>query len=139
MPTLVHFDIGADDLERAKRFYESLFGWTIRPMPGFPGYYEIGTTDLKGQQGLGGGLTKREGSQQPGVTNFIGVASIDEAISKLRRLGGKLVQDKQAVPGYGFLAVCADTEGNIFGLFEESPGAGELVEETEDGFQTGLS
>ena len=60
MATIVHFDIGADNPERAKKFYEALFGWKIGTMPGFPGYYEIETTDLNNARGVGGGLTKRE-------------------------------------------------------------------------------
>jgi predicted enzyme related to lactoylglutathione lyase len=119
MATIVHFDIGADNPERAKKFYEELFGWKIGTMPGFPGYYEIETADLNGRQGVGGGLTKRENPQQTGITNFIGVSSIDETVAKLNRLGGKLIQSKQPIPGYGYIALCTDTENNLFGLFQE--------------------
>ncbi|MFC0775054.1 VOC family protein [Terrimonas alba] len=120
MATIVHFDIGADNPERAKKFYEELFGWKIGTIPGFPGYYEIETADLNGRQGVGGGLTKRENPQQTGITNFIGVSSIDETLAKLNQLGGKLIQSKQPIAGYGYIAVCTDTENNLFGLFQEA-------------------
>src|SRR5512139_3903235 len=120
MATIVHFDIGADDVNRAKTFYEELFNWKIGPMAGYSNYYEITTSDLNGVRGIGGGLTKRENPLQAGITNFIGIASIDETIAKLDKLGGKLIQSKQAIPGYGYIAVCTDTENNPFGLFEEN-------------------
>lgn len=119
MATIVHFDIGADNLDRAKKFYEDLFEWKIGAMPGISNYYEITTSDLNGVPGIGGGLTKRENPQQTGITNFIGVVSISETIEKLNKLGGKLIQSKQAIPGYGYVAVCMDTENNVFGLFED--------------------
>ena len=118
MATIVHFDIGADNPERAKKFYEELFGWKIGTMPGFPDYYEIETKDLNGKPGVGGGLTKRENPQQTGITNFIGVSSIDETVTKLNELGGKVIQPKQSIPGYGYIAVSTDTENNVIGLFQ---------------------
>lgn len=119
MATIVHFDIGADDPGRAKKFYEALFEWKIAPMQGFPDYYEIETEDLAGRQSVGGGLTKRSAPQQTGITNFIGVISIDTTLEKLVTLGGKIIQPKQAVPGYGYLAVCTDTENNLIGIFQD--------------------
>ena len=113
MATVVHFDISADNPERAMKFYETLFGWKITSIPGFADYYEIDTGDLNGKKGVGGG-----------ITNFIGVSSIDETIVKLSSLGGKIIQSKQAVPGYGFLALCTDTENNVIGLFQEDKNAG---------------
>ena len=119
MATIVHFDIGADNPARAKKFYEALFGWKIGTMPGLPDYYEIETTDLNNVRGVGGGLTKRDNPQQSGITNFIGVSSIDASIVKLNELGCKVIQPKQSIPGYGWVAICCDTENNLFGLFQD--------------------
>jgi predicted enzyme related to lactoylglutathione lyase len=123
MATIVHFDISADNPDRAKKFYEAIFGWKIGPLGGIPDYYEIQTTDLNGLKSIGGGLTRRENPQQTCITNFIGVSSIDETIAKLTGFGGKVIQPKQSVPGYGFMAVCTDTENNLFGLFQEEKNA----------------
>lgn len=128
MATIVHFDISADDPERAKRFYEAIFGWKIGPIVGFADYYEVETADLRGIKGIGGGITKRKHPQQTCIVNFIGVSSIDETIAKLNSIGGKVIQSKQAIAGYGYIAVCADTENNLFGLFQEDKKAGSLVE-----------
>ncbi|MBT8185271.1 MAG: VOC family protein [Eudoraea sp.] len=118
MASIVHFDISAHDVLRAKNFYEKLFGWKIKKYPGGPvEYYLIETLAKTGQKGLSGGIAKREQAYQQ-ITNFVEVASIDEAISKVKELGGEIVQSKSAIPNIGFIAGCKDTEGNIFGLME---------------------
>lgn len=122
MPTIVHFDISADDPERAKRFYEQLFDWRIQLLPGPAAYYLIETTDLNGETGVGGGMAKREKPGQ-GIVNFIGVTSVDDYIARVEKLGGKVVGPKWAVPGWGYLAVCLDTESNPIGLWEDNKDA----------------
>lgn len=119
MATIVHFDISADDTGRAKAFYEQLFGWKIEKI-GPMDYYMISTNDLEGKPGLGGGMAKREAGSHMGVTNFIGVASIDTTLEQITQLGGKVMSQPQPVPGYGIMALCRDTEDNVFGIFEEA-------------------
>lgn len=121
MATIIHFDISADNPERAKQFYETLLGWKFNLLPGPMAYYLVETRGLDGKPGPGGGMAKRTGEQQ-GITNFMGVASIDASLMQVKQLGGKVIGEKQAIPGYGNLAVCMDTENNIFGLFEEQTG-----------------
>lgn len=120
MATIVHFDLPADDPERAKTFYASLFGWTYEPVPGIPDFSLIATTDTDGTPGVGGGLGKR-GAPDQRITNFIGVPSIDTTLEEVVRLGGKVVFPKTAVEKYGYMALCEDTEGNSFGVWEENP------------------
>jgi hypothetical protein len=118
MPTIVHFDVPAEDTERAKKFYSALFGWDFQAFPEMQ-YNLITTKNLDGTPGVGGGLGKRmEPSQR--MMNYFGVPSIDAAMKQVQHLGGKLISEKMAVPGMGFLANCTDTEGNAFGLWEEN-------------------
>lgn len=118
MPAIVHFDIPADDPERAKNFYAELFGWKFqRPMEEME-YFLFGTEDLEGKPGARGGLGKR-GTADQRIVNYIGVSSVEEYLSKVEKLGGKVLMGKTAVPGWGYLAVCTDTEDNTFGLWEE--------------------
>ncbi|MCG7841102.1 MAG: VOC family protein [Methanomassiliicoccales archaeon] len=117
MPTIVHFDVPAEDIKRASRFYSELFGWKIEPMPGPMEYYGIGTQDLEGKPSVGGGMGKRQEGDS-GMVNYFGVDSIDSYVKKLERLGGKVLMPRNEIPGYGFLAVCLDTEGNKFGLWQ---------------------
>ena len=119
MATMVHFNISASDSGRAKEFYEELFDWKFRQLSAPMNYYLIETRDLDGNPGVGGGLAKREDPEQTGITSFIGVASLDDSLKKVEELGGRVVQPKQALPGWGYMAMCTDTENNLFGLFQE--------------------
>jgi uncharacterized protein len=123
MPTIVHFDLPADDPERAKKFYTGLFGWNFFAPPGFPDFYLIQTTDLEGKPALGGGMGKR-GSPDQRIMNYIGVTSLEEYCNKVEKFGGTVIISKMTVPKFGFMAVCRDTEGNPFGLWQEDPRAG---------------
>jgi len=99
MPTIVHFDVPADDIDRAKKFYKDLFDWKIDPVPGPMKYFQILTNNEEGKEGVAGGMGKR---QQPGtgITNYIGVPSIDEYIEKAKKLGAKIIMPKTTVPGF---------------------------------------
>ena len=127
MPTIVHFEIPADDVERSRKFYSDLFGWKIEKWSGSPGidmeYWVITTTDEKGNKALiGGGMMKRQKPHEQ-ITNFIDVKSVDEYSSKIEKLGGKVVVPKMAVPGMGYFAVGHDTENNSFGIWESNESA----------------
>jgi predicted enzyme related to lactoylglutathione lyase len=118
MSAIVHFDVPAEDVERAKKFYAALFDWKYQSFPEMQ-YNLITTTNVDGTPGVGGGLGKRMDPSQR-MTNYFGVPSIDTAMKQVSDLGGKLISGKMAVPGMGFLANCMDTEGNAFGLWEEN-------------------
>ena len=122
MPTVVHFDIAADDPERAKQFYEGLFGWKMEKPPGMTDYYLVETENLNGERGVGGGLGKR-GEPGQRITSYFGVSSVDEYCVRIEKLGGKVLRPKMTVPGWGYLAVCIDTEGNMFGLWQDDSSA----------------
>ncbi len=122
MPTITHFMIPADEMERAKKFYTELFGWKIEKHPGPMEYYGITTANEKGEECLGGGMARRENPQET-IVNYVDVPSIDEFIAKVEKLGGKIVLPKTVVPEIGYTAVCLDTENNTFGLWETNPNA----------------
>jgi len=136
LPTIVHFEIPADGVERSKKFYNDLFGWKIEKWPGTddskltsaatdqPIEYWIvtTTTDDKGNKALGGGMMKRQMPAQQ-VTNYINVKSVDEYKSKVEKLAGKVVSPKKAVPGMGYFALCVDTENNSFAIWESNESA----------------
>src|ERR671931_586970 len=133
MPTIVHFEIPADDVQRAKKFYSDLFGWNMEKWSGTDGkdssshsdmeYWIVSTTDSKGNKAsIGGGMMKRQ-EQYQHITNFIDVNSVDEYSSKIEMLGGKVVVSKMAVPSMGYFAVYHDTENNSFGIWESNENA----------------
>ena len=128
MPTLVHFEIPSDDIDRSKKFYNELFGWTIEKLPeeSLPEgmeYFIISTVDDKGNKALSGGMMKRQNPQQQGITNYIDVKSVDEYSTKVEQLGGKVMIPKKPVPGMGHFAICSDTENNSFGIWETDANA----------------
>ncbi|MGH7265832.1 MAG: VOC family protein [Candidatus Rokuibacteriota bacterium] len=129
--TVVHFEIPADDPERAAKFYRELFGWEIsrwaEPAGGGIEYWMVRTvpTDAGGQPtrpGVNGGLMRR---MMPGQTpvNYIGVASVDEFVGRAERLGARVVLPKMPVPGMGWFAQLQDTEGNIFAVWQTDAAA----------------
>jgi len=121
MPTIVHFQIPSDDIERSKKFYSDLFGWKMDKWSGSSGemeYWMISTVDDKGNKALSGGMMKRQSLEQQGITNYFDVKSVQESSAKVERLGGKVIMPKSPVPGMGYMAVCTDTENNGFGIFE---------------------
>lgn len=117
MPTVVHFEIPADDTKRAQKFYSDLFDWKFSRMPGEFEYWGIETEASGDRPALGGGLTKRQHPQQAPI-NYVGVESVDETVSRAKALGASVVLEKQEVPKYGFMALLTDTEGNVFGLWQ---------------------
>jgi predicted enzyme related to lactoylglutathione lyase len=123
MPTIVHFEIPTDNVEKSKRFYTELFGWSIKKLPpektpeGIE-YWTITTTDDKGNNAIAGGLMKRIMPEQQGITNYIDVESVDEYSAKVEQLGGKVRMSKSPVPNMGYFAVCSDTENNTSALWE---------------------
>jgi predicted enzyme related to lactoylglutathione lyase len=121
MPRVVHFEIPADNPERAIAFYQNVFGWEIEKWEG-PMEYWLIMTGPEEEPGIDGGLTRRT---EPGMgtENTIGVASIDEYLTKIEASGGKVLRPKSTVPGVGYLAYCQDTEGNTFGLMQEDTSA----------------
>ncbi|HLC03590.1 MAG TPA: VOC family protein [Anaerolineales bacterium] len=121
MGRVVHFEIEAEDPERASRFYKAVFGWKIEKWEG-PTEYWLITTGLEGEAGIDGGLGRREGNLSK-TTNTIDVKSVDETVKLIEANGGKVVSPKHPIPGVGYLAYCEDTEGLAFGVMQDDPSA----------------
>ena len=117
MPTVCHFEIPAEDIERAKKFYSELFGWDIQKFEKHPNYWIFKTTHINGRSGITGAI-ERKRDENHSITCNICVDCIDEYIKKVKELGGRIVVPKSAVPGVGYYAYCVDTEGNQFVLWE---------------------
>jgi uncharacterized protein len=118
--SIVWFGIPADNLQRAREFYGNLFGWKINSFPGGEDYWYIDTAGA--DETPDGGLKKREHPQER-ITDYISVNSVSEFSKKIEQLGGKICMAKTAVPQMGYFAVCQDTEGNSFGIWESNENA----------------
>ena len=119
MKRIVHFDISADDPERAVKFYTDVFGWSIQKWDGPMDYWLIMTGDEK-EPGIDGGLGYEE-EGFPKVVNTIDVSDIDDTIKKIEKIGGEIVRPKHAVPGVGWLAYFKDSEGVMSGIMQNDP------------------
>ena len=118
--SIVWFEIPADNPERAKKFYGSLFGWNIKQFPGMTEYWHIDTGG--GDDTPDGGMMVRKYPEQP-ITNYVSVKSVTKSMAKVEKLGGKVCMPKTPVPQMGYFAICQDTEHNTFALWEMNAGA----------------
>lgn len=111
---LVHFEVPAKDTSRALDFYSKMFGWQFQAFEGGPEYH---MTQLA--EDMGGAVTPGD----PGAIRvYFDVDDINDGVARLKELGGK-ADDPQPVPGMGWFATAADTEGNSIGLWQTDPSA----------------
>ena len=128
MRKVVHFEIPADDLERAKKFYGSVFDWQLETMPMADGEYTVvrttpvdENTQMPTEAGsINGGMMQRD-ERTPSPVITIDVDAIDEALREIEALGGSTVTPRTAIPGMGAFAYFKDPEGNVLGLWETTP------------------
>ena len=121
---VVHFEIPADDLERASSFYREAFGWRLNAVPQMN--YTLVSTTAVDETGaptepgaINGGMLPRGGPVASSVIT-IEVDSVARALAKVEELGGKTVLGRQPVGDMGFSAYFTDSEGNVVGLWENA-------------------
>ncbi len=122
MNEIVHFEIPADDMARAQKFYKSTFGWKMNDLKEM-GYTIIHTTEVDEKQmprkpgAINGGMMKRTKEvKSPVVT--ISVDDIDASLAKIEKNGGKTLIKKMEVGEMGWSAYFQDPEGNVIGLWQ---------------------
>jgi len=119
---IAHFAINADNVDRARKFYETVFGWKFHAW-GPPGFYQIETVPAETKPPLLiGALQGRralvDGVKMQGYECSIAVADIDETIRLIESSGGKIVMPKCTLPSIGQLIFFQDTEENIAGAMQ---------------------
>ena len=119
--TLRHFSINADDIPRARAFYEQVFGWTFHPW-GPPDFLELRGAGLEHGGSLQGRRTVA-GRDMPGLEVTFGVDDIDATARAIEAAGGKVLMAPFHIETVGHLAFFQDTEGNIAGAmqYERNP------------------
>jgi len=117
---LGRFAINADDVPRARNFYQKVFGWTFEPW-GPPNFYLIETGEER-VRAVGGLLQERRelvaGSKMIGFECTINVDDLDATIQAIETNGGKVIMSKAHIPTVGTVAYFQDTEGNVAGLMQ---------------------
>jgi len=115
---ITHIEFPADDTARARRFYSELFGWELREMEGFAGYFLFNTGAA---DAVGGAIGQRGRSTGETLRVYIETDAIDTVLARVPELGGEVVTPRTEIPGQGWYAVITDSEGNEVGLFEGPP------------------
>lgn len=127
MNRVVHFEIQADDVERAKKFYADVFGWTYMdwPMPNGVTYVGILTAPQDSKEpGINGGLLKRPcppPKPEQGTNAFtctVQVENYDEIEKKILAAGGIVAMPKFGIAGMAWQGYYLDLEGNTFGIHQ---------------------
>jgi predicted enzyme related to lactoylglutathione lyase len=124
MGKVVHFEIPADDVARAKKFYSTVFNWSLSEFPEME--YTMARTVESDQNGMpkepgaiNGGMLKRgDPVKSPVIT--IDVDDIDQSAKTIEKNGGKMVRQKMPVGDMGFAAYFKDSEGNVVGLWQNA-------------------
>jgi predicted enzyme related to lactoylglutathione lyase len=130
MSRVVHFEIQADDVERAKSFYSAVFGWTFRDWSGATGasYWGV-VTGPDDEPGINGGLLQRPAAAPAtgqGTNAFVCTMTVDDYDAAEKRIldgGGQVALPKMALPGMAWQGYYLDPEGNTFGIHQPDPNA----------------
>src|ERR1043165_3290219 len=122
MPAIFrHFAINADKVQRAKAFYEKVFGWEFRPW-GPPNFYQVWNAGT----GLVGALQERR-EVAPGKPVFAFETSfqVDDIRATLKAAeanGGRVLMQPYRIEGVGEIGYFEDSEGNLCGVGQYLPG-----------------
>ena len=113
---VVWFEIYVQDMERAKRFYEEVFQFTLQKLPGTDLEMWAFPSDMSAT-GAAGSLVKMQGVPSGGST-LVYFACEDCAVEEARvaKAGGRIDKKKMSIGQYGFISLLVDTEGNMVGL-----------------------
>jgi predicted enzyme related to lactoylglutathione lyase len=128
MGRLIHFEVHAEDPERAARFYARVLGWDAKRWEG-PVDYWLLTTGPSDQPGINGAIALRRGAaptEGEAVNAFVCTAEVEEleaAVDEAIAAGGELAVPRMAIAGVGWLAYVKDTEGNVLGLMQADESA----------------
>jgi predicted enzyme related to lactoylglutathione lyase len=112
--SMTHIEIPADDVERAKRFYNAVAGWDFQEMEGYADYWLFQSEPQRG-----GAIGSRGSSVGPVVRHYVNVDRVEDAVERAEANGGEVVETVQEVPGQGRWAVVLDSEGNELGLWQD--------------------
>jgi predicted enzyme related to lactoylglutathione lyase len=117
---VAHFAINADDLNRARRFYEKVFGWRFEAW-GPPGFFKIATATGRDPGPLGALQKRRElvaGERTNGFECTVAVADVDAVAAAVVAGGGTILIPRTLIPTVGHLIFFRDPEGNVVGAMQ---------------------
>ena len=128
MNRVVHFEIQAENIERAMKFYGDVFGWQFPKW--MDNYWGIMTAEKDSKElGINGGLLPRpcpppeKGHRANAFVCTVQVENFDEIAKKIEMAGGIVAMPKYALLGMAWQGYFMDTEGNTFGVHQTDKNA----------------
>jgi predicted enzyme related to lactoylglutathione lyase len=121
MNKVIMFELPVANMKRASAFYKKAFGWRIDPWNGSSGVITVPEDKnwVPKEKGAINGEMYRRASRDEKPLVVVGVPSIARALAAVKKAGGRVILEKEAYGDWGFYARVKDTEGNVFGLWEE--------------------
>jgi uncharacterized protein len=113
------FDIYVEDMDRAVRFYEHVLGQKLEQIVDPTGETQMMSFPSNmAAYGASGALVKSKHSR-PGIGGTMVYFSVEDCAvqeSRVIAANGKIVRSKFSIGEFGWVTLCMDTEGNMFGL-----------------------
>jgi predicted enzyme related to lactoylglutathione lyase len=130
MSRVVHFEIQAENPERAVNFYRDVFGWVVEDWSDFAGVPYFGVkTGESDAMGIDGAIMKRPGANPEvggmvaGAVITVGIEDFDRTAQSILEAGGSIALPKYALPGMAWQGYFHDTENNVFGIHQPDANA----------------
>jgi predicted enzyme related to lactoylglutathione lyase len=124
---VVHFEMPYENHERLSKFYSSAFGWDMQKLGAEMGDYVLaGTTETDENQmvktpgNINGGFFPKSPDVPPYPSVVIAVDNVNDAMTKIKDAGGKILGEPQDIPGIGLWVSFSDTEGNRVSILQPS-------------------
>ncbi len=112
---IVHWELMVSDLEKAKKFYTTVFEWHVEDAPAFPGYPMIDP----GKEPGGAMMAKPETAPGCALTTYFGVDDVEQTLARAVTAGGTVLVPPTPIEGIGEWGMFADPDGVPIGLFHE--------------------
>lgn len=111
---VVHWEFWTRQPKEVREFYENAFGWKIQTIPGM-NYHMVDS----GEGGVGGGIFEPDEGPLPGnMALYLGCQDLAAAVQSVKDAGGTILVEEKEIPGQGKMALFADPEGRVNGLWQ---------------------
>lgn len=118
---VVHWELWSKDPAKCSEFYSKVFDWKVQHVPELSYWM----ADTGGVGGINGGFMKPQEGPWPGnMALYMAVDDLPSTLEKVKAAGGRVIVERQEIPGMGALALFADPEDRVLGLWVMAPPAG---------------
>lgn len=113
---VVHWEFWSQDPQKISTFYQQVFDWKIQPVA----EHDYTLVETGGTGGINGGIMKPKRGPWPAkLALYIDVDDLDAYGKKLKQAGGKIIVERQEVPGVGQFSLFEDPDGRLLGMWKQ--------------------